>query len=72
MGDAARAPAPLTQLADFLIVGAGIYGVTAALELRSRGHRVSLIDPGPIPHPLAASTDISKVVRPRPSSPHNS
>ncbi len=46
-----------------LVVGAGIFGVTAALELRARGHRVSLLDPGPLPHPLAASTDISKVIR---------
>ncbi len=46
-----------------IIVGAGIFGVTAALELRQRGHRVQLLDPGPLPHPLAASTDISKVVR---------
>lgn len=45
------------------IVGAGIFGVTAALELRRRGHRVTLLDPGPLPHPLAASTDVSKVVR---------
>lgn len=45
------------------VVGAGIFGVTAALELRRRGHAVSLLDPGPIPHPLAASTDISKVIR---------
>jgi len=48
---------------DTLIVGGGIYGVTTALELRARGHSVTLIDPGPLPHPLAASTDISKVVR---------
>jgi glycine/D-amino acid oxidase-like deaminating enzyme len=46
-----------------VIVGAGINGVTAALELRRRGQDVTLIDPGPLPHPLAASTDISKVVR---------
>ncbi len=45
------------------VVGAGIFGVTAALSLRQRGHEVSLLDPGPLPHPLAASTDISKVVR---------
>jgi glycine/D-amino acid oxidase-like deaminating enzyme len=48
---------------DILIVGAGIVGVTAALELRARGHEVALLDPGPLPHPLAASTDISKAVR---------
>ena len=46
-----------------LLVGAGIFGVTAAIELRRRGHAVTLLDPGPVPHPLAASTDISKVCR---------
>jgi glycine/D-amino acid oxidase-like deaminating enzyme len=46
-----------------LVVGAGVFGVTAACELRKRGHAVVLADPGPLPHPLAASTDISKVVR---------
>src|SRR5207245_11290193 len=43
--------------------GAGINGVTAAIELKKRGHNVVLVDPGPLPHPLAASTDISKAVR---------
>ena len=46
-----------------IIVGAGIFGVTAAMELRKRGHRVQLLDPGPLPHPLAASTDIGQAVR---------
>src|SRR3954470_9840204 len=46
-----------------VIVGAGVNGVTAAIELKKRGHDVDLIDPGPLPHPLAASTDISKAVR---------
>jgi glycine/D-amino acid oxidase-like deaminating enzyme len=46
-----------------VIVGAGINGVTAAIELKQRGHDVVLLDPGPLPHPLAASTDISKAVR---------
>lgn len=45
------------------IVGAGINGATAAVELAQRGHQVTLLDPGPLPHPLAATTDISKVVR---------
>jgi glycine/D-amino acid oxidase-like deaminating enzyme len=45
------------------VAGAGVFGVTAAIELRRRGHAVRLLDPGPLPHPLAASTDISKVVR---------
>jgi len=48
---------------DILIVGAGIFGITAALELHERGWDVTVIDPGPIPHPKAESTDISKVVR---------
>ena len=46
-----------------IVVGAGISGVTASIELRRRGCDVMLVDPGPLPHPLAASTDISKAVR---------
>ena len=46
-----------------IIVGAGINGLTTAIELSKRGHKVTLVDPGPIPHPLAASTDISKAIR---------
>jgi glycine/D-amino acid oxidase-like deaminating enzyme len=46
-----------------IVVGAGINGVTAAIELKKRGHEAVLVDPGPLPHPLAASTDISKAVR---------
>src|SRR5438874_2064093 len=50
-------------MAKRIVVGAGINGVTAAIELKTRGHNVVLVDPGPLPHPLAASTDISKAVR---------
>ena len=50
-------------MASVVVVGAGINGVTAAIELKKRGHKVILLDPGPLPHPLAASTDISKAVR---------
>lgn len=49
--------------ATILILGGGCFGLTAALELRSRGWRVTVIDQGRLPHPDAASTDISKVVR---------
>lgn len=48
---------------DFIVIGAGIFGVTTALTLRARGFNVAILDPGPLPHPLAESTDISKVVR---------
>jgi glycine/D-amino acid oxidase-like deaminating enzyme len=50
-------------MSKVIVVGAGINGVTAAIELKKRGHEVVLVDPGPLPHPLAASTDISKAVR---------
>jgi glycine/D-amino acid oxidase-like deaminating enzyme len=46
-----------------VIVGAGLFGVAAARELLARGWTVDLIDPGPVPRPSAASTDVSKVVR---------
>jgi glycine/D-amino acid oxidase-like deaminating enzyme len=50
-------------MSKVIVVGAGINGVTAAIELKTRGHEVMLVDQGPLPHPLAASTDISKAVR---------
>ncbi len=53
----------MTKPQSILIVGAGIYGITAALELAARGHAVQVFDPGPLPHPDAATTDISKVLR---------
>ncbi|GEP41773.1 NAD(P)/FAD-dependent oxidoreductase [Brevifollis gellanilyticus] len=46
-----------------LILGGGVFGLTASLELRARGWQVTLLDAGGIPHPDAASTDINKVVR---------
>jgi len=50
---------------DILIVGAGIFGLVAALELKQRqkDSRITVLDPGPVPHRHAASTDISKVIR---------
>ena len=46
-----------------IIVGGGLFGMTSAIELRRRGYEVDVFEPGPIPHPLAATTDISKVLR---------
>ena len=40
----------------------GIFGVTAARALAGRGIAATIVDTA-IPHPLAESTDISKVVR---------
>ncbi len=45
-----------------IVVGGGIFGVTAARAFDTHGLHTTLIDPG-LPHPLAESTDISKVVR---------
>src|SRR4029450_4301299 len=50
-------------MSKVVVVGAGVNGITAAIELKKRGHGVILLDPGPLPYPLAASTDISKAVR---------
>ncbi len=50
-----------------LVVGAGCFGVTAAKELCRRGYSVTIVDDLPNvdveSHPLAASTDISKLIR---------
>jgi glycine/D-amino acid oxidase-like deaminating enzyme len=50
-------------MSQLVVAGAGIFGVTAAIELARRGHQVRLFDRDPIPHPQAESTDISKIVR---------
>ncbi len=46
-----------------VIVGAGVFGATAALELRNRGYPVTLVDRAPVPHIDASSTDVSKMIR---------
>ena len=48
---------------SIVIAGAGIFGIQAALELRRRGWTVTVCDRGPLPHPDASSTDVSKAVR---------
>ena len=48
---------------DFLILGAGIFGLSTALALQKKGYTVGILNAGPIPDPLAASTDISKIIR---------
>lgn len=51
------------MLHDFVIVGGGIFGITAAVELGKRNYKVAVINPDTIPHHLAASTDVTKAVR---------
>ncbi len=47
-----------------IVVGAGAFGLAASLELIDRGWHPVIVDPtGPTPHSLAASQDISKIVR---------
>ena len=50
-------------LGDVVVVGAGVFGTVAALELRRRGYGVTLLDPGPLPNDAASSTDVSKMIR---------
>ena len=53
----------MSSQTSIVVAGAGIFGLSAALELRSRGYAVTVVDPGPVPHPLAASNDVSRMVR---------
>jgi len=48
---------------EILILGGGVFGLTAAIELAKRHYKVGLLNPATIPHPEAASNDISKIVR---------
>ena len=45
------------------VVGAGIFGMGSALELRSRGHEVTLFEQGRVPYENASSTDVAKAIR---------
>lgn len=45
------------------VVGAGIFGLAAAIELRERGHGVTVFEQGTAPNARASSTDTSKTIR---------
>ena len=52
-----------TRNDNVLVVGAGVFGTTAALELAQRGYSVHVVDPGPLPRPEASSVDTSRSIR---------
>ena len=45
------------------VIGAGIFGMGTAIELRGRGHDVTLFEQGAIPYENASSTDVAKAIR---------
>lgn len=45
------------------VIGAGVFGLASAIELRTRGHSVTVFDQGTVPYEAASSTDVSKAVR---------
>lgn len=53
-----------SKSAPILIVGAGVFGLTTALELHSRGYsNITILDRFLAPVPDGSSTDISRIVR---------
>ena len=46
-----------------VLIGAGVFGLTTACELRRRRWTVTVLDSGRVPREEAASTDVSKIVR---------
>ena len=45
------------------VIGAGVFGLASAIELRERGHAVTVFDQGKVPYEAASSTDVSKAIR---------
>jgi len=48
---------------NIIVVGAGIAGLSTAWALTKAGHRVSIVEQGPIPNPMAASGDHHRIIR---------
>jgi glycine/D-amino acid oxidase-like deaminating enzyme len=50
-------------MSTVVIVGAGVTGLLTAVECALAGHRVTVLDRGPIPNPASSSYDQHRVVR---------
>jgi sarcosine oxidase len=48
---------------NVIVVGAGIAGLSTAWSLVKADHRVTIVEQGPIPNPLAASGDHHRIIR---------
>ncbi|KAE8349499.1 FAD dependent oxidoreductase [Aspergillus coremiiformis] len=59
-----RTPQPPPKADPILIIGAGVFGLSTALELSLRGYKnVTVLDRYPPPVPDGSSVDISRIIR---------
>ena len=53
----------LNSTSSILVIGAGTWGCSTALHLARRGYtNVKVLDPHPVPSPIAAGNDINKIM----------
>ncbi|EWM19318.1 FAD-binding oxidoreductase [Kutzneria sp. 744] len=50
-------------MSSIVVVGAGVTGMVTAIECARVGHRVTLLDRGPIPNPASTSADQHRALR---------
>lgn len=48
---------------DVIVVGCGVFGLSAALELARKGYKVLALDPYPVPSAFSAANDYNKILR---------